>query len=621
MKKLANRIIVITLIPMLGTILIFTLLSWNFAKSTIRSLSNSLISESVSTWTGEFEAFFDKKEVILDMVMAYLGDNLTLKELADERLLAGEMEDFKKVFTPAVRYLNLLNLYAWYAPEYTPDNLMEISIRNMNLDGEISYVMDQTYTRSDITGPSWNWFTIPEERGWNISDPYDWEGYEEQLISYGKAIIVGGQTVGVLGSDMFIGALNDQLLAESFMEKGYYALLSGDLTFLAHPTRQGETWDEVIPEGAEESGAILRDVSRKSGILTAGDQVIGYERMKQGWIILAFPDMGELYQSLRHLSLIYLAITLAAVVLVLFFSLLLARNISRPIVYISRYIARLAQGNLSLTLDESMDGRQDEIGFLGSSLKGMSEKFTDVIRNVHSSSENVGQGSLQLSQASQQLSQGATHQASSTEEISSSMEQLSSNIEQNLSSAQSADERVSRMTRDAEKGGEAVTRSVNAIRVIAEKIRVIDEIARNTNMLALNAAIEAARAGESGKGFAVVASEVRKLAESSQRAAGEITTIAGDSVKISEEAGELIGSIIPEIKATAQLVQEIYSSSREQSHGAEEVNKAMQQLDRIIQQNAASAEEVASMAEELNGQAEFMRNTVEFFKLGQSGGE
>ncbi len=615
MKKLANRIILITLLPMMGTLLIFTLVSWNSAKTAITTLSANLIEESVNSWTKQFEAFFDQKETILDTSKAYLEDILTLNSLADGDLLSEDVEDFKKVFSPVVRDLNLLNIYAWFAPEYVSRDLMEVSIRNMQLDGKLSYVTDQTYTRVDMADSGWDWFTIPEQRGWNISDPYPWEGYDEDLISYGKSIVVNGRTVGVVGSDMFIGALNNQLLAESFMEQGHYALLNTNLEFLAHPTQQGALWKDVVPEEVEKTTAILRNTSQKAGTFTAGKQIIGYERMEHGWIILAFPDMKELYRSLNALSFMYILITVVAVVLVLAFSLLLARNISKPVVYVSRYIGYLAQGNLSEPLDDNIDARQDEIGSLGSSLKEMTDKFTEVIRNVHSSSENVGQGSLQLSQASQQLSQGASSQASSTEEISSSMEQLTANIEQNLSSAQNADERVNRVSRDAEKGGEAVTKSVEAIKLIAEKIKIIDEIARNTNMLALNAAIEAARAGESGKGFAVVAAEVRKLAENSQKAAGEITNIAEDSVKISEEAGDLIGSIIPEIKAAATLVQEIFSSSREQSSGADEINKAMQQLDRIIQQNAASSEEVASMAEELSGQAEFMRNTVEFFKL------
>ena len=618
MKKLANKIMLITLLPMMGTLLMFTLLSWNSSKSAIWSLSDNLIQESVYSWTQEFEAFFDQKEVILDMAKAYIEDSQTLEELADKDHLTREMEDFKRIYSPVVRDLNLLNLYTWYAPEYVPATLMEISIRNMALDGNITYVSDSLYTRDDLNDPGWAWFTVTESEGWSITDPYEWEGYDQLLISYSKAIVIDGKTVGVIGSDMFIGALNDQLLAESFMEHGHYALLNSNLDFLAHPTRQGEAWKDVMPEEAEKTSAILRDTSRNRGTFTAGRQIIGYERMEHGWILLAVPDMKELNQSLRSLSIVYAAITVITLVIVLIFSLILARNISKPIVYISRYIGILAQGNLSEPLDENIDSRRDEIGSLGSSLKEMAEKFTEVIHNVHTSSDSVGKGSEQLSQASQQLSQGASSQASGTEEISSSMEQLSANIEQNLSSAQNADEKVNRVSRDAEKGGEAVTKSVDAIKLIAEKIQVIDEIARNTNMLALNAAIEAARAGESGKGFAVVAAEVRKLAENSQKAAGEITNIAESSVKISEEAGNLIGSIIPEIQATALLVQEIFTSSREQSSGAEEVNKAMQQLDRIIQQNAASSEEVASMAEELNGQAEFMRDTVEFFKLGES---
>ena len=271
MKKLANRIVLITLLPMMGTLLVFTLLSWNSAKTAIWSLSDSLIQESVYSWTQEFEAFFDQKEVVLDMTKAYIEDSLTLKELADAQLLGKEMEEFERVFTPVVKRLNLLNIYAWYAPEYTSKDLMEISIRNMKLDGSITTVKDQTYTREDLNTPGWAWFTVPEKKGWDITDPYEWEGYDQLLISYCKSIVIGGKTVGVLGSDMFIGALNDQLLAETFMEKGHYALLNSNLEFLAHPTRQGDLWQDVMPEEAAKTTAHTHRYNPSTGDFHRGE--------------------------------------------------------------------------------------------------------------------------------------------------------------------------------------------------------------------------------------------------------------------------------------------------------------------------------------------------------------
>jgi methyl-accepting chemotaxis protein len=255
---------------------------------------------------------------------------------------------------------------------------------------------------------------------------------------------------------------------------------------------------------------------------------------------------------------------------------------------------------------------------LGLSLNTMIEKLKNVVMDVKSAADNVASGSQQLSSSSEQMSQGATEQSSAAEQASSSMEEMSANIKQTSDNAQQTERIAVQAAEDAEKGGKAVEETVNAMKQISNKITIIEEIARQTNMLALNAAIEAARAGEHGKGFAVVADAVRKLAERSQAAAGEISHLSTSSVEIAENAGEMLKKIVPDIRKTAELVQEINAASNEQNTGADQINQALQQLDQVIQENASASEEMASTAEELASQAEQMKETIDFFNLGKN---
>ncbi len=270
----------------------------------------------------------------------------------------------------------------------------------------------------------------------------------------------------------------------------------------------------------------------------------------------------------------------------------------------------ISRGDLTCTVHVLSDK-----DILGKSLALMLEKLRSVVAEVKATANNVASGSEELSSSSEQMSQGASEQAAAAEEVSSSMEQMISNIRQNADNAQQTEAIALKSAADAREGGKAVDDTVKAMREIAGKISIIEEIARQTNLLALNAAIEAARAGEHGKGFAVVASEVRKLAERSQTAAGEINKLSASSVQIAEQAGQMLDRMVPDIQKTSELVQEISAASREQDAGAQQINKAIQQLDQVIQQNASSSEELSSTAEELSSQAQQLQHSAAFFKI------
>lgn len=249
------------------------------------------------------------------------------------------------------------------------------------------------------------------------------------------------------------------------------------------------------------------------------------------------------------------------------------------------------------------------------SLREMSQRLREIVGNVQAAVGQIATGSEQMSSTSQQISQGASEQAASAEQVSASVEEMSSTVKQNTDNASATDQISQKSAADAQEGGRVVDAAVVAINEIAGKIGIINEIARQTNMLALNAAIEAARAGEAGKGFAVVASEVRKLAERSQEAAGEITKLASDTVDQAENAGTLINTVVPNIKKTADLVQEIAAASQEQNTGIDQIGTAILQLDSIIQQNASASEEMAATAEELSSQAVQLTDTMSFFQI------
>ncbi|HEY5984996.1 MAG TPA: methyl-accepting chemotaxis protein, partial [Streptosporangiaceae bacterium] len=386
----------------------------------------------------------------------------------------------------------------------------------------------------------------------------------------------------------------------------------------------GTLFDRYYDQGKQMATTYIAKGREAGNVLMTENDALR-EKLLAATSALAKSESDEAQQEIQSALAAVRTVNAALIVLGLFamvagiaIAMLITRSVTRPLARGVEIADRLAQGDL--TVETGVVG-QDEVGQLLAAMQTMVARLRQVVYDVQAAVDNVAGGSQELSSSSEEMSQGSTEQAVAAEEASASMEQMTSNVRQTADNALQTEKIANKAAQDARDGGQAVAETVVAMKEIAGKISIIEEISRQTNLLALNAAIEAARAGEHGKGFAVVASEVRKLAERSQVAAGEINELSATSVKVSELAGAMLERIVPDIQRTAELVQEISAACREQDAGAEQINRAIQQLDQVTQQNASASEEMASTAEELASQAEQLQAAIAFFRVGEDGRE
>jgi methyl-accepting chemotaxis protein len=351
-----------------------------------------------------------------------------------------------------------------------------------------------------------------------------------------------------------------------------------------------------------------------------GEGCLGCHQAREGAVLGVVNlqmDLEDLARASRTFQRQVLLAALAICIPSLLFSyFLFTRSINRPLERIIGEIHHAAEGDL--TQRSELESR-NELGQIGLALNTMLESFQNVITQLQHSTAQTADASRQLASGSEQLSSGAAEQASSIEETSASLEEMSASITQNADNSRRMEEMAMKGAREGDASEKAVKETLEAMKAIADKISFVEEIAYQTNLLALNAAIEAARAGEHGRGFAVVAAEVRKLAERSQAAAKDISSLSGSSVKVAEGASQSLAELVPAVRKTAELVQEVAAASLEQASAVAQVNKAMTQVDQVTQRNAAAAEEFASTAEEMSAQAETLQQLVAFFRSGEPG--
>lgn len=444
----------------------------------------------------------------------------------------------------------------------------------------------------------------------------------DYYISVYEPIFVNGVVQGML----YVGIREKDLEgikkifdAKKYFETGYPYVISKDGTYIIHPSLEGQSGKDYdffkqISDFDSDRGKIKYQWTETDGTVNWKYQYFEYIESIDSYVGATFYEN----KLLEFLSSLRISIIISVVLAILFFMIIvtyISKNITKALNKGVDFASKVAGGDLTATIE--LD-QKDEVGMLAKALNKMVIQLRNIVESVNLSADNIASASQQVSSGSQQLSQGANEQASSTEEVSSSMEEMVSNIQQNTDNSQQTEKISIEAAEGIEKVANASQESLISIRQIADKISVVNDIAFQTNILALNAAVEAARAGEHGRGFAVVASEVRKLAERSKIAADEIVSLSSHSLKVTEEAGELMLKIIPEIGKTAKLVQEISAASLEQNSGADQVNNAIQQLNQVTQQNAAASEELATSSEELASQADQLKDNIAYFSVGDN---
>ncbi|MBN1533615.1 MAG: HAMP domain-containing protein [Spirochaetes bacterium] len=428
-------------------------------------------------------------------------------------------------------------------------------------------------------------------------------------------IVADGRVVGIMGIPLNLGEVSNRIVKDITVGKtGYVLVTDGEGVTIAHPKAE---YIFKLKFMEHDWGRDLMNAKAGDIVLYTfeGKPKFGAVSISTKYSMRAFATGYESDVSDQARAMVILMFVLAIVCIVAAFVgiyIFIARKL-KPLEKCRDLMRDISEGDLTKKYEGTIS--KDEVGELATATNNMVEKLSAMVRDITESANSFAASAEEISATSENMSQGASEQAANVEEIASSLEEMGATITQNSDNSRFTDEIAQKTSVQAEEGGEAVSGTVDAMGNIAQKISLIEDIAYQTNLLALNAAIEAARAGEHGKGFAVVAGEVRKLAEKSQLASQEIGELAKSSVDIAAKAGKLLDEIVPSIKKTADLVQDITAASEQQDSGVDQINLGMNELNQVTQQNASAAEELASTAEVLSSNALQLQQLVSFFKV------
>lgn len=617
------NILGVTIVIMAVTLAVVAFKSINTARETARETSSLIASDvtrSVASYLEKpFETLYNINVTFSSLKLSGIKNREVYKDVLKKTL------DFNK---------NYLALWAMYEPNMLDGNDSKYAGKDIyDEEGrfDISFYKANNTIKSEageVATYGEDYYQIPFTTGnETVLEPYfytytgDETGHSYFETSVAIPVKESGKTIGVIGLDIDLLELSENIKNQKVYKTGYIFVASYDGVIAAHPNKEltGDSLSNILNIGIADYNKIVDGHSFSTITLGKGSNQsfvfinpIKIGKTLKPWSVVVVVPVSEVYSESRKLITTTLIVGIAAVMLLIIIILYQAGNITMPIFKAVKFANHIANGDLTHELEHN---RSDELGTLQSSLLQMQQKLMDMVTEFKSSSGSIANASSHLNSTAQQVSQSAEELASSSEELSSTMEEMVSNIEQNSHHAIEVEKISLELVTDAQKVKDASEKSMASIGSIAEKIQIINDIAFQTNLLALNAAVEAARAGEHGKGFAVVAAEVRRLAERSRVAADEINRQSGESVQITAKATDLLNQIIPKIQKTTELIQEIAHASKEQLTGSEQVNNTTQQLSGVTQQNASISEELAASAEELAAQAEKLLEFAESFRI------